>query len=114
MNTWISDLCRPKPPPSRGAEKGEGMDESRILTCVYCGQEYPQDTPAWGDRVLTNHIKVCEKHPMRKLRQALVGLVGVDTKKELEEMELFLRLSPMPETDKVSTINAIHALLETL
>lgn len=39
----------------------------RVLTCVYCGHEYPQDTPAWGHQVLTEHIKVCEKHPMRKL-----------------------------------------------
>jgi len=54
----------------------------RVLTCVYCGHEYPQDSPAWGNQGLTDHIKVCEKHPMRKLeadnaklRKALVGLV---------------------------------------
>lgn len=23
--------------------------EGRVLTCVYCGREYPQETPAWGD-----------------------------------------------------------------
>ena len=39
--------------------------ESRILTCVYCGHEYPQDTPAHGEKVLTDHIAGCEKHPMR-------------------------------------------------
>jgi len=38
----------------------------RILTCVYCGLEYPQNTPAWGSNILTEHIKVCEKHPLRK------------------------------------------------
>jgi hypothetical protein len=42
-------------------------ESARVLTCVYCGQEYPQDTPAWGSQVLTDHIKVCEKHPMRAL-----------------------------------------------
>ena len=42
------------------------MDE-RIVTCVYCGQEYPDGTPTSGANVLTEHIKACEKHPMRKL-----------------------------------------------
>ncbi len=41
-----------------------GNNEPRILTCVYCGHEYPQDTPTWGNAVLTAHIKKCEKHPM--------------------------------------------------
>lgn len=40
-------------------------DESRVLTCVYCGHEYPQGTPAAGSKVLTDHIKICEKHPLR-------------------------------------------------
>ena len=54
----------------------------RILTCVYCGHEYPQDTPAHGSQVLTDHIKVCKAHPLRKaeadialLRAALVGFL---------------------------------------
>ena len=90
------------------------MGDSRVLTCVYCGMKYPQDTPAWGDKILTDHIKVCEKHPMRKLRQALAGLVGASTKEELEAMEVTLRLVPGIEQDKIVAINAIHALLETI
>jgi len=96
-------------------------NEERVLTCVYCGHEYPQDTPAWGDDVLTAHIKVCPKHPMRKaeadileLRKALVGLVGADTKEELEKMEIAMRLLPAPDEDKAASINAIHALLKTM
>ena len=27
--------------------------DGRILTCVYCGHEYPQNTPAHGSQVLT-------------------------------------------------------------
>jgi hypothetical protein len=57
------------------------MEESRVLTCVYCGQAYPQDTPAWGDKVLTEHIRVCTKHPLRQaeakielLRKALLDV----------------------------------------
>ncbi len=95
--------------------------EQRVLTCVYCGMEYPQGTPAWGDKVLTDHIKVCEEHPLRKaeadivkLRKALIGLVGADTKEELEQMEGMIRLMQVPEVDKVNTINAITALIDTM
>ena len=42
---------------------------SRKVTCVYCGHEYPDGTPTSQDQQLTEHIKVCEKHPMRKLEQ---------------------------------------------
>lgn len=95
--------------------------EGRVLTCVYCGHEYPQETPAWGNEVLTEHIRVCQKHPMRKaeadmalLRNALVGLVGASDKDELEQMELAVRMMPAPEADKIASLNAIHALLATL
>jgi len=90
------------------------MGDSRVLTCVYCGMEYPQDTPTWGDKILTDHIKVCEKHPMWKLRKALADLVGASTKEELEAMEVTLRLLPGIERDKIVAINAIHTLLETI
>ena len=91
------------------------------LTCVYCGMEYPEGTPPHGAKVLTDHIKICEKHPLReserkveKLKNALIGLIGASTKKELEEMEITLRTIPAPEADKVVSINAIHALLEVI
>lgn len=48
--------------------------DGRVLTCVYCGHEYPQDTPAWGNQVLTDHIKICEKHPMRKAEKTISEL----------------------------------------
>lgn len=92
----------------------------RVLTCVYCGMEYPQNSPSWGDKILTDHIKVCEKHPMRKaeatiakLRKALIGLVGAEDKKILEQMEVNIRLLPIPDVDKMNTINAITALIDT-
>lgn len=92
----------------------------RVLTCVYCGQEYPQDTPAWGNGVLTDHIRVCPAHPMRKaeadialLRAALAGLVGASDKAELEKMEAVVRVIPAPESDKIASLNAIHALIAT-
>lgn len=41
--------------------------DTRILTCVYCGEEYPPGTPTHGSKVLTEHIKKCPKHPMSEL-----------------------------------------------
>lgn len=90
------------------------------LTCVYCGMAYPEGTPPHGAKILTDHIKVCKKHPMRqaeatisKLRAALVGLVGMSKKKDLETMEAAIRVLPAPDADKVAMINAIHVLIET-
>ena len=39
----------------------------KIVTCVYCGHRYPEGTPPHGAKILTEHIRVCKKHPMRKL-----------------------------------------------
>ena len=93
----------------------------RILTCVYCGHEYPQDTPSSSSEVLTAHIKVCEQHPMRKacmdielLRSALVGLIGASTERELREMEAAVQVIPDPDGNATVALNAIHALLATM
>ena len=76
--------------------------KGRVLTCVYCGHEYPQDTPASGDEVLTDHIRQCEKHPMKRisvehamLRKALIGLVGAESREELEQIEAAIRVMPV-------------------
>ena len=91
-----------------------------VLTCVYCGHAYPEGTPPHGSQVLTDHIKVCEKHPMRqceldkqKLRRALIGLVGVEKNEDLLAMISALNFMPGIEEDKTATINAINALLNT-
>lgn len=56
---------------------------TQTLTCVYCGQMYPPNTPTHGSEVLTEHIKVCEKHPMRKLEEE-----NKDLKKRIAELEI--------------------------
>lgn len=43
----------------------------KLLTCVYCGHEYPEGTPSSQSQILTDHIAQCEKHPMKVLRDAL-------------------------------------------
>lgn len=48
------------------------------------------------------------------LRAALARMVGVDTREELEQMELVMRAMPVPSEDKAAMLDAIHALLATL
>ena len=102
---------------------GNTCAEERIVTCVYCGEEYPPGTPAAGHEVeaLTKHIGICDKHPMKKLaednallRRALIGIVGSDSKKELQATEAVTRLMPIPDVDKMNIITAIHAVLQTM
>ena len=49
-----------------------------------------------------------------KVRAALVKLVGADDLIELSTIEAVIRLSSAPAEDKANTINAIHALRDTL
>lgn len=96
------------------------MDNKVDVTCVYCGHLYPEQTPTSGADILKDHIKICDKHPMREaeqtidlLRGALVGLVGSDDKAELEKMELIMKSTAMLDDDRENTINAIHAIVKT-
>ena len=57
--------------------EGKATMTARVLTCVYCGQEYPQGTPAWGNKVLTDHIRECRKHPLRQTEQERDEAVGL-------------------------------------
>lgn len=92
----------------------------QTITCVYCGHAFPSDTPTHGATVLTDHIRTCDKHPLRdaestiaKLRAALVGLIGESDPESLRAMEKAVRLTPGINADKIVALNAIHALLET-
>jgi len=38
-------------------------ERSKVLTCVYCGKEYPMGVPSFE---LQEHIKSCSKHPLSK------------------------------------------------
>ncbi|TAA12448.1 hypothetical protein EA658_09935 [Pseudoxanthomonas winnipegensis] len=96
---------------------GDAGAGGRVLTCVYCGMQYPQGTPAAGDQVLTDHIRVCEKHPLRdaeakvaRLRAALYGLLGLDGPERLADMAVIVRAMPGEASDIEATLEAIRAL----
>jgi hypothetical protein len=38
--------------------------KKHVLTCAFCGHEYPPGTPPTQHEALTAHVKVCEKHPL--------------------------------------------------
>jgi len=47
----------------------------RDTYCAFCGLKYPDYTPKFERKVLTNHIKICSKHPMRELEEVNEELV---------------------------------------
>lgn len=51
--------------------------EKRRVTCVYCGHQYPDGTPEAQDAALTEHIRTCEKHPMRAADARVAELKGL-------------------------------------
>lgn len=51
------------------------LNTQNTLTCVYCGHAYPPGTPTHGSQVLTEHIKVCPKHPLRAAHDLIRRLV---------------------------------------
>lgn len=56
----------------------------RILTCVYCGEAYQPGTPDHGADVLTAHIKVCPKHPLRAAEAEIAGFkMALDEAKDI-------------------------------
>lgn len=99
-------------------------DTTVVITCVYCGHQFPGGTPAAKHKLLTDHIKICQKHPMREaeakiqlLRGALIGVVGSDHPKEWDSMEALLQAhsatNPSEENDVAISVSAIKALRET-
>ena len=63
----------------------------------------------WHELTIYDAKKISENNT--KIKKALTGLIGAETKEELEQLELGIRLSPAPDSDKAVMINAIHALL---
>ena len=89
-----------------------GALSDRALTCVYCGMVYPEGTPPHGSKVLTDHIKNCEMHPMTRIKKALQDLVGASTLEELESMEDILKEFVESDDNARLSLNAVRALIE--
>ena len=59
----------------------------RVLTCVYCGEAYPPGSPTHGAEVLTAHVRVCAKHPMREV-ESEVRRLREATRAAVERMKV--------------------------
>jgi len=58
--------------PGPVSDSYEGPADPRpgaVLTCAFCGQAYPDGTPATKHERLTAHVKVCPSHPMRDVER---------------------------------------------
>ncbi len=50
------------------AERIALQNDSRAVTCVFCGHVYPPGTPPSNHEALIAHIEECPDHPMRKYK----------------------------------------------
>lgn len=96
------------------------MSETTII-CKYCSYAYPKAALSNIKGAIANHTQICDhcslhqaELKIEKLRSALAGLIGAETKEELDGMELALRTIPTPASDKAAMIDAIDALRECL
>lgn len=65
------------------------LKTQRTLTCAFCGQQYPPGTPVSQHELLTAHVKVCPKHPMRQLEQD-VSEAQADVDRLVRELDVAL------------------------
>jgi hypothetical protein len=65
------------------------QNDSRILTCAFCGHEYPPNTPESNNVLLAEHILKCPNHPVGLRCKELEYEIEV-LKKKLEEKELLI------------------------
>ena len=89
----------------------ELLEQKRKVTCVYCGYEYPEGTPESQHELLHQHILTCEKHPVKKLSEALCKLMGIEFPPQKEEIDnMSTTIQKMAGGDKEHVIVALFAL----
>jgi len=78
-------------------------DGIMLLPCVDLGAKCPA----------VRELVACQAAAAH-LRKVLVDFIGgMESAKELDELEMYVRISPAPDKDKAATINAIDAIRET-
>lgn len=87
-----------------------GADVSHWASVPYVAGK--MQTLATGLEKAIRDIGTLRRH-RQLLRSALVGVVGVDGRSDLEQLEVVMRLMPAPAADKAATVDAIHALIAT-
>lgn len=59
----------------------------QVVTCAFCGKQYPTGTPVTKHALLTEHIFQCEKHPIQELGKSLAGLMSLSWPVKREEID---------------------------
>ncbi len=89
-----------------GFDVASQMNSMNVKTgktyCAYCGAEYPLDDDA--ATLVSEHIKTCEKHPMRavearaaELQAALTAAINMNIEKNAEVARLTAELAAANE-----------------
>lgn len=50
-------------PVSQNYEGPPSPPQQTVVTCAWCGYEFPPNTPTANHKILYDHALVCEKHP---------------------------------------------------
>lgn len=98
---------------SRDVYKHKCRELEKRLELHRIGETWKGEELAIEVQRLRGHVAAltCER---TQLRVALVRLVGVDGRTDLEQMEATMRLIPAPAEDTSALIDCIHALMATL
>lgn len=65
--------------------------QTRVLTCAFCGDEYPPGTPESNDAALLAHVKIWPKHPMREVEKELSLLRALGDSDKRHALEKAIR-----------------------
>jgi hypothetical protein len=58
-----------------GEQAAKLYNDGLVLRCAFCGEAYPEGTPATKHDALTAHVLACPKHPMRYVEETVDELV---------------------------------------
>ena len=102
----------------RGVFLPDGLDGLIPWTCIYCEGTWSRDEPI---TVLQDHIRVCDKHPLRvadatiaTLRAALDGLVEAGRSYiDAVDADLYREGTPEDWWEREATLAALRAALAT-
>jgi hypothetical protein len=58
------------------ASAEHNVPPSEVLSCAFCGEEYPPGTPSSQDELLTAHIFRCPVHPLRRRLATMIRIIA--------------------------------------
>lgn len=90
---------------------------NNVVTCVYCGHQYPEGTPTHQAELLTEHIKSCEYHPLRKSEERVKKTSRSFRRSSWRaffQMRLVVRRLGLEEKERDVLLDEIDVLIELI